>query len=65
MGQSLDAFGAVMGKPTEMPLIFLRQAHAKAPVELVIGDRDNQVVYVLRPTQLKGIVLDGIKICLK
>ena len=54
-----------MGKPTEMPLIFLRQAHAKAPVELVIGDRDNQVVYVLRPTQLKGIVLDGIKICLK
>jgi len=54
-----------MSKPTEMPLVYLRQAHATAPVELVIGDRGNLVVYVLRPTQLKGIVLDGIKICLK
>ena len=51
-------------KATEVPLVYLRRANARAAVELVIADKDNQTTIInLRPSQLRGIIQDGIKFC--
>ena len=49
-------------KPVELPLAFLRQGNPKEPVELVLGYGGGSCqVYVLRPTQLKNLVADGMR----
>jgi len=53
------------GKPTEAAVLFIRQANSNEAPELVIGPGNGScVVYRLRPTQLKSLVIEGTKIAL-
>lgn len=49
----------IPGKPTELPVVILRRPHRDSPVELLLGDRHQAQVILLRPTQLRQLLRDA------
>jgi hypothetical protein len=53
-----------MSEPTEAQLIYVRRSHPKDPPELVIvlgGEEAEHGVYILRPSQVRSLVLDLVR----
>jgi hypothetical protein len=52
-------------KPVELPVVALRQETKGAPVELILGDRNQAQVIRLRPTQVRAMALDAMNMMLR
>ena len=52
-------------KPAELAHVFLRQANQQEPVEMVLSDGKDIKIIRLRPSQLKQLAYDAIRMALR